>query len=417
MRNSANHRRDRGSVLLLTMLLTGLLAMLASSFGSSARSQLGAAGDVKNEVHADFAVQSGLEFAQRQLLLDPDWAGTGATPVTLPGGGSFAVSASRSGEQHLLSVDGVSGSGAGEARVEATLQVDGGNSTADKALVFLGKELSLENVHINGDFILADKLGVVMDYQHSGEGGTWVPGGPASIEPFTLSWMNMNDTLFKYTDTVYVGSGSQEQKISSKVYMPAWDLNEYLGSEPGRVVLNTGGLYENVTYQDQVVFHLAPGESLTLRKCRFLGGIVVYCERSHDLRGPARNQVWIRDCTIGTGSAPHVGFIGPAVELGLAAESGEGSHVCFTNHECGQQHCCINGKKGGSQIHGFSFLHSMEYLSGLLVHGQLFVVNEMEHFSTSNIIYHNQVGLNPPPGIQTVNGSDEVRIEQLREVY
>ncbi|MBC8330092.1 MAG: hypothetical protein H8E31_15240, partial [Planctomycetes bacterium] len=281
---------NRGSVLLLTLLMTGLISMLAMSFTSSARLQLSVGGDLRNEVHADLAVQSGLEFAQRQLLLDPDWAGTGADGVTLPRGGHFTVSAARSGEEHLLSVDAGGPAGSGAARVAATLRVDGGNSTADKALVFMGRELSMENVHINGDFILADKLGVVMDWKHNAEGGTWVPGGPATIEPFTLSWMTLNDTLIKYTDTVYV-NGAQEQKISAKVYMPSWDLNDYLGSAPGRIVLNTGGLYENQNFQDTVVFHLAPGEQLTLRKCRFLGGIVVYCERTADLRAPARNQV------------------------------------------------------------------------------------------------------------------------------
>ncbi len=411
-RNEGN--TERGSVMLITLLISGLVAALAMSFSQSTRLQLDNSGDVRRETHADLAVQSGLEFAQRQLLLDPDWTGTGVNPMPLPDGSSFQVSAARSGEQHLLTVDGTAAGTAGTARVEATLKVDGGNSTADKALVFLGEELSMENVHINGDFILADELGVVMDWNHNA--GDWIPGGPDSLEPFTLSWMNLNDTLFKYSDTVYV-SGAQEQKISSKVYMPSWDLNGYLGSHPDREVLTTGGLYENQTFTKTVVFHLAPGEEVTLRKCRFLGGIVVYCERTTDLRGPERNRLWMRDCTIGTGSGPHVGLIAPATKVGLAASSGEGSHECFTNHQCGQQHCCINGKKGGSQIHGFSFVHGLEYLSGLLVHGQLFVVDEIEHFSTSNIIYHNQVGDDPPEGIQTVNSSDKVEIEQLREVY
>lgn len=412
---TTHHHHERGSVLLLVLVIAGLLAGLAAGFVASARQQIQGAGDVRDELEADLATQSGLEFAQRRLLLDREWPGTAPGGVILPGGGRFEVASQELGGQHLLAVSGADAAGSGAARIEATLDVNLGNPTSDKALVFLGRELNLSKVLINGDAILADRLGVVRDWVHNGEGGTWVAGGPASLEPFELSWVNHAGTLFKYSDTAY--GVRDERQVEAPVYMPAWDLNDYLGEAPGRLITTRGGLWEGETFTDTVVFHLAPGESLTLRQCQFLGGVVVWCERTSDLRAAARNQVWIRDCNIGAGNAPHIGVLAPAANLGMAADTGEGGHVCFENHGCGLEHCCVHGAAGGSQIHGFTFVRSLKHLSGTLLHGQLFVVDEIDELSGSNIIYHNQVGENPPPGITTVDGADHVRVELVREVF
>ncbi len=411
-------RRQRGSVLLLALILCGLVATLASSFGTSTRLQLDSARSTAAELHADLAAQSALEFAQRQVVLDPEWAGTLTGPVTLPNGASFDVSTSQANGLHEFAISATDARGVGGARLTATAQVNPGNSTADKALVFLGRELDMFDVHINGDFILADQLGKVFDWVSDANGvGDWQLGGPSSLEDFTLSWMTLNDTLFKYSDTVYVGAGTDERRLTQPVAMPAWNLDEYLTPGPGRVIFTEGGLYEKKTYTETVVFVLDPGEELTLRDARFHGGVVIWAPPDQDLRGPARNKVWLRDVSIGTGSGPHIGMLASATDVGMASTTGMGEHICFNDHQCGQNHCCVNGKKGGSQMHGFNFVRSMHHLVGLLAHGQLFVVDSLEHLEESNIIYHNQVGENPPSGVQTTSGLDSVRLASVREVY
>ena len=77
MLNALIHRsKDAGSVLLMVLLVTGLIATMALSFANSMATQIQLARDHAATLHADLAAQSGLEYAQRRLFLDPLWQGT-----------------------------------------------------------------------------------------------------------------------------------------------------------------------------------------------------------------------------------------------------------------------------------------------------------------------------------------------------
>ena len=131
------HTKDsqRGSVLLLVIVVTSLLAALSSSFADSVDNQIDTQRDEGEALRAEFAAESGWAFAQRQLLLDPNWAGTLQTITLLDGRTQFDVSTSldNSGTYnepaHNLLVDGMFGTGV--AQLGGTVQVtsgDGGTS-------------------------------------------------------------------------------------------------------------------------------------------------------------------------------------------------------------------------------------------------------------------------------------------------
>lgn len=69
-------RGQRGTVLLLVILITGLLATVTSSYSGSIVDRMEVHRDEASALHADFAAEAGLEYAQRRLLLDSDWYGT-----------------------------------------------------------------------------------------------------------------------------------------------------------------------------------------------------------------------------------------------------------------------------------------------------------------------------------------------------
>ncbi len=400
-RRPTHHRADRqrGSALLLALLLCGIVAGLASAAGFSSRLQTGTARDVREELQADLAAQSGFEFAQRQLVLDPRWRGTGQESITLPLGGSFVVDARPVFDNHEIAVSG--SAGGGHSRLAVDVAVDAGNSISDKALVFLGDELSLRDVHVNGDLILADALGVVMDWQVDAFGGDWVLGGPEELTPFSLVHAVLNDELFKYTDTQYTPSGAREKRTYGPVYMPAWDLDGYLIPGDDKVIINGGGSVANQTFTKTVVFHLGEGETLSLEGCVFTEGVVVWAPRDWDLRSGDRNEVQLKNCMVGNAADPHVGLLAPACTV---KRVDSGNWKSFTPNT-------------GSAVHGFSFIRGAVGLSDMLFLGQLVVVQKLVGLEKSDIIYHNQVAENLPGGIEVVNPSGKVRVGQLAETY
>ena len=66
----------RGSVLLLTLVVTGLIAMVSLSFGAPVDARVEVAREEAASLRTELAAQSALEWARRQLALDPQWKGT-----------------------------------------------------------------------------------------------------------------------------------------------------------------------------------------------------------------------------------------------------------------------------------------------------------------------------------------------------
>ncbi len=85
----ASHKHNssqQGAILILVILITSLLAAVASSFQAGINDTMNTVRDEAGSLTAEFAVESGLEYAQRRLMIDPNWTGTGSEGWTLPDG-------------------------------------------------------------------------------------------------------------------------------------------------------------------------------------------------------------------------------------------------------------------------------------------------------------------------------------------
>lgn len=84
--NTLSANRDRGSVLLLVILVTGLLTTVVASFHAGMEDTLDVTRNETGSLTAEFAAESGLEYAQRRIMIDPNWTGTGSAGILLPDG-------------------------------------------------------------------------------------------------------------------------------------------------------------------------------------------------------------------------------------------------------------------------------------------------------------------------------------------
>lgn len=159
---------QKGSVLLFALLITGMIATLTLSFASSMRTQIQVARDQAASLHADLAAQSGLEYAQRRLMIDPLWDGTLGAPLLYSEGTTFSVIRKEGDESMVLPTEVtlvVEGNqSAAKARFETLLYVNPGDPLLDKAISVLGN-VSGSNIKIDGDYLLLDGKGWLWDFR------------------------------------------------------------------------------------------------------------------------------------------------------------------------------------------------------------------------------------------------------------
>ncbi|MFQ5749960.1 MAG: hypothetical protein ACE5H3_10960 [Planctomycetota bacterium] len=391
---------EEGSILLVTLLITGIIAFLSLTMGSSVRNQLNLIRDNTAGLHAELAAQSGLEFARRKLLKDPTWPGTDGVPVGFGGTSSFTVER-RPGDSSWthptkvgLLVKGMMGDA--EVRLGTTIAVDPGDPVRTKALASLGGEVDFRQSQVNGSMFITDSLGVVFDYI---PGTGWVQGGASTLGNFRFIEDGIQDNLLKYDATTqYLSDGTPELVVKDPVYMPAWDLDEYLVPGPDRVIFDNPGNLQGVTMDRTAVFVLDPGADLTLDNVNLLGGAVVYTEHSWDLRGNPRNQIFLKhEVIIGGGSEgvdPNLALMAPAAQV--TTRSGLGQ--VFT---------------------GFSFLHSIDaqQVNKFEMTGQLLVVNQIHKLKHAILTYKESVALSPPPGASFHRGMPSVDVLEVTEEY
>ncbi len=382
---------QRGSVLLLVLILSAIVGGMAASFGGSSTLQRDVSRDVVAELKSDLARQSGLEYARRQLRLDPYWEGMDGDSISFGDGASFSVNKSGSTKMPMLSISGSFGES--EARLTAMMHVEcecreGGSG--NKALVFLGKELKLKHVHVHGNMLVADTTGVVDDWVNDPGGGpgAWVAGGPDSIEGVTISKAHVwNSTLYNYTDTNYKLKRGVQAKTSERAKMPAWDLSSYLVPGPEKIIYTDQTHIRHLHTTKTLVVVADPGEEIHIENSHIDGGIVIWCENTYDLRGEARNSVKIENCHIG-GGASTAGVIAPA--------------------------CAVEIEN--NQISGFCFIGSTCEFENNHLSGQLIVVNELE-IENAHIYYDAHSGVNPPIGITHGSAGMGVEFMSVKESY
>lgn len=152
----------------MTVVIVGLISTLTISFAGSMVTQLQVARDQAAAVHAELSAQSGLEYAERQLLLDPLWKGTDGDPLLFTVGSAFQVDrligkgSKIMPSEVKLEVAGMQS--AARSKFMVHLRVDPGDPLLDKALSVLG-DTSGQNLRIDGDFLILDAPGWLWSFR------------------------------------------------------------------------------------------------------------------------------------------------------------------------------------------------------------------------------------------------------------
>ena len=326
--------------------------------------------------------------------------------MELASGASFEISAI---ERNPGSWDGIfdlvaSGqSEVGKHQLAAEVQVEAGIiPDADLALVFLGDQIDLLDSTIFGDILITDAVGVVDDWAFNDEGvGYHAAGGPYG--PFDLAFDGtaiMGD-LYKYTDNIYF-AGSEEHRISAHVQMPEYDLDEYLIPGDDRIIYYYENNLKNVSHEETAVFVLHPGHTLSLDRCNFPGGVIIYVDKEYNPRDPDINKVLLKHhTTIGGGTggiSPYIGLIAP------------GAEVQFTHPGCAWA-------EDHNDIYGFNLWNKVHMIKEGQMLGQLVVINEIKHFRDTVLLYDPIVAENIPSGITFTPPTGESALLSMKEHY
>lgn len=376
---------QRGTVLLLVILVTGLLATVTASYSGSLEDQMDIQRDESAALRAEFAAESGLEYAQRRLLLDSSWSGTDNQGITLGDGmTNFVIAASKDTNStlgdnvHVLEVDGEYGES--RAQLGSAVQVYPGESgTSEIALIFLGENFKQRHGMVYGDVVVTDRANKVDDWVFNAEGvGSYQAGGADADGETQFICTGVDGTLYKYRDDVgdYQWLGD-EVVLTENTKAPTWDLEDYLTPGPGKVIFDgvTNVSYEY--YEETAVFILDPGQRLVLKGCVFAGGVVVYCPKDYDLRQGYRNLVILKEDTcIGGGDGgfePNIGFIGPGVKL--------------KNDDYGTWMC------------GFHFVNEMGNFKYAEILGQLVILTKCQNLNDCEVSYYAPAAENRPSAI------------------
>jgi hypothetical protein len=401
------HDSHRGSALVVVLLFVGVIATLSSSLVSSTRLQLAQSRATTEGLRAELAAESGVEFALRQLRLDPAWDGTGADGVDLPGGGHFDVLVADAGNGALdLRIDGAGDHGA--VHLDLSVEAAGsGSSTGDKAVIVLGEEGEFEHAHVHGSVLLADQFGSVADWHNNADGTGWWGGDGRDDDEFEyeFEWAHVHETLWKFTEQMYIGGGTDERVTVDVVKMPSWYLEDWIAPSPDVTILYDVTSLKNKHYHDPVVLVYTKkpgkhkgscgdgdGDDISLTNCHFDKGLVVYTPWDTDTRDPEDRlgfeiEIEAKNCHFGTPHTNSLAVLAPGAEIDMEN--------------------CIN--------RGLVYGYEVEF-ENTNTWGVVIAIHELE-IEHGQVFYDADVAQNPPPGVQLDNASNGVRLLSLSERY
>lgn len=377
--------KQQGTVLLLVILISGLLATLTASYSGTLEDRMDVQRDEASALRAEFAAESGLEYAQRRLLLDSGWTGTGESGITLSDGMTyFMIEAAADPDSpyganvHALAVDGQYGDS--RAQLGSAVQVFAGEAgTSELALIFLGEDFKQTHGMVYGDVLITDRAAKVDDWIFDAEGvGGYQQGGAQNDGSTQFVCTGVDGTLYKYRDDVgdYQWLGT-ETVITENSLAPAWDLEEFLVPGEGKIIFDGVTRLNWEYYEETAVFILEPGQKLTLNGCTFAGGVVVYCPKDYDLRQGYRNMVMLKNNTcIGGGDGgvePNIGLIAPGGKL---KNDGHGAWMC-----------------------GFHFVNEVGNFKFADILGQMVILNDCQNLNDCEVTYYAPAAENRPPSI------------------
>ncbi|MFK5956224.1 MAG: hypothetical protein QM477_07250 [Planctomycetota bacterium] len=338
--------------------------------------------DESAALRAAFAAESGLEYAQRRLLLDSTWNGTGSVGLTLSDGLThFVIAAAPDASSpygdnvHVLAIEGDYQES--KSQLGSTVQVFSGEAgNTQLTLIALGENFKMKHGMVYGDVLVSDKANKVNDWVFDAQGvGSYQPGG-ADLDGSTIFFCTgVDGTLFKFD-----GLGGDYQWLGDEVLVtensqaPAWDLDDWIVPGPGKVIFN-GVTSMNWEYFDETaVFILDAGEKLVLNGCTFAGGLVVYCPKDYDLRQGYRNLIKLKNSTcVGGGDGgvePNIGIIAPGGKL---ANDWNSNWIC-----------------------GFNFVNEIGLLRYAEIYGQTIVLNTIRNMDDCVVSYWAPAAENRP---------------------
>jgi hypothetical protein len=371
-------------------LFAFLLYASGVSLAGGAQDQIEIARDGQDAMRAELAAESGIEFAQRRLLLDSDWQGTGSDGIGLPDGSRFVVAANLASESeygtdvHILDVQGEHREGVVKlgCGIRVNAGADGGSGLA---LMFLGQNFTMSHGMVYGDVLLVDRALKCDDWMFTaaGEGYYEASHGPDSDGAKTFVCTGVDGTVYKYRDDLdeYQWLGD-EVVITANSLMPAWDLEEFRTPRAGQVNLvnphnvgNTIWKINDASYEETVVIELLNNQTVTLTNCHFRGGLVVISPLEQDPRLGNSNLVHVKKgTTIGggrNGVYPHVGLIAPGGKL--------------------------KSDNVANSITGFSLVKEVDLHKYSSIVGQLVILEYCKNLVDSEVTYDPEVGGNLPP--------------------
>ena len=397
-------RSEAGGILIIVLVLMGLLSITAISFAGSAEDHIEIQRDGQESLRAEFAAETGLDFALRRMQMAPRWTGTDQAGMTLPDGSVFHVEVlddefEQGGNAAALRITGESGQGL--FRLGADLDVDTGwGGDAEVAMAILGNEFNMQGGIVRGDVLLTDAEDKLSMWNWNTE--QWEIGGYGTIEGYDFDGASVDGTLYKYSNIDY-NVNAPEHRISAPVRAPKIDLDSYAVPGAGKVIYYGSHNLKDVAHNETVVFVLNENQTVSLDDCYFPGGVVVHCPKDYNLLGMYRNKILVKHGTrIGGGDGgvhPYIGLIAPGCE------------VQFTHEGCAFQNVDHN------DIYGFNVWNEVFMVRGARITGQLIVLNEVTFLRDSEIVYDPIVGENVPYGISFDGTNPHADLESVHEWF
>jgi hypothetical protein len=473
--------QQRGSILLLTLLTTSVLAMLALSFAATMKSSIQVTRDHNAHLLSDLAAQSGLEFAQHHLLQDPEWDGTSEEGASFGEDITFVVTRAEGPKSRVLptevtlTIQGIRSKSL--TQLQAKILVTPGDPLLDKSVSILGGA-SGSNLVINGDYLLIDAAGHLWEFREDLIAGVKederivfdADMGDRMVMNFTSTQIarikekimaTVDGELSKTSTTLT----EEERKIA--YYAEALDLwaakgggEAHISGEENQVL----GVWLPVTDESAPVLSLsrvdAPGdlhhyantnydwaESQELEEDPVHAPgwkLNSYLNADPDLL-LVENMTDVRDVTT---EKTMVFYLDPDDHLYLENVHFGGGMVVFTEADYDSAGpprntltlggaCVIGGGTGGKSnigilapgcrlstsgaqrqtVTGFSVLHSLDSVQRLVHHGVLIILNSAVGILDSSFTYDRNVAVDPPFGLSFFGDLPLVDIVALEEDY
>lgn len=386
---------QRGSVFLVALLLISLLSLTASSFSLGSGSTLDVARDEAAGLQAELLAESGLAYCMRQLVLDPDWQGTGQQSIQLGSAGSFTGQVLGEGPEGglLLQVTGVDG--VTRSTLQSEIDLGSGGPSAllkDCGLITYGGDLDMNNVQVNaGGILVVDEEDGVHDWSAAFE--DWMQP-PISDPTILANNVDVSGTLYTYEDPLNGITADERVTLSDPVRTPKWNMDSFLVPGPD-VMITTSSSISNLTTTKTLVVNVPAGTHISLNKCNLKGGLVIYSEDTYTPRSEPRNTLSWKSTNIG--SATPAGVV---PNLGVFAPS---AHVTHSNNQ--------------TEGYGLFLIHSAGHLNNLTIQsGALMILNYIDQLNNIQIDYDEDMWTDELQGLFDF-GASSPRVLSIQEYY